>query len=269
MGLFSDYENRMIDGLLLGVRQRMEALLVAMACDGLSYNRLGIVMTNVTWGMPADLKVTPGTTWDTAGSATPVADIWAVRRTARVRYGQEYNRITMSTQAFMYMIATTEFQNKARVFLAPNVSYTNLTLADLTAQQNIAGNILGLTIELYDARYWTQNPDGTLSGTPFLPITKVVLSNTADDNDPTAADFANGVTTESIVSGLAPSEMVGGMGGPTRGPISYATVPSDMNPPQITYWAVARGFPRKQRIQSTAVLTVGTFTDTIAVGPPY
>lgn len=268
-GLFSNYENRTIDGLLLGVRQRMEALIVAMACDGLSYNRLGIVMTNVTWGMPADLKVTPSVTWDTPSTATPVSDIWTVDRTGRVRYGQGFNRVTMSTQAFMYMIATTEFQNKARAFLAPNVSYTNLTLADLESQRGIASNILGKEIELYDARYWTQNPDGTLGSTPYLPITKVVLSNTADDNDPTATDFANGVTTESIVSGLAPSEMVGGVGGPTRGPISYATVPGDMNPPNIVYWAVARGFPRKHRLQTNAVLTVGTFTDTIAVGPPF
>lgn len=269
MGLFSDYENRTIDGLLLGVRQRMEALIVAMACDGLTYNRLGIKMTNVSWGMPSDLKITTGVTWDTAGSATPVADIWAARRIGRVRYGQEYNRTTMSTQAFMYMIATTEFQNKARAFLAPNVSYTNLTLADLEAQRMIAQNVLGMTIELYDARYWYQGEDGTLTSAPYLPIVKVVLSSAADDNDPTAMDFANGVTTESIVSGLAPSEMVGGVGGPTRGPIAYATVPGDLNPPQVTYWAVARGFPRKHRLQSTAVLTVGSFSDTIAVGAPF
>lgn len=271
MGLFSDYENRTIDGLLLGVRQRMEALIVAMYCDGLSYDRLGITMTNVTWGMPSDLKITVGTTWDTAASATPVADIWAARRLGRVRYGGDFNRATMSTQAFMYMIATTEFQNKARAFLAPNVSYTNLTLADLEAQRMIAGNILGMEIELYDARYWQQGTDGTLTSTPYLPIVKVILSNTADDNDPTCCDFANAITTESIVSGLMPmSEMMGGtLGGPTRGPISYATCPTDMNPPQITYWGVARGFPRKHRLQCNAVLTVGSFTDTIAVGAPF
>jgi hypothetical protein len=269
MGLFSDYENRTIDGLLLGVRQRMEALIVAMACDGLSYDRLGIKMVNVTWGMPADLKVTAAITWDTPATATPIADIWALRLRARVRYGQDYNRISMSTQAFMYMIATAEFQAKARVFLAPNVSFTNLTLSDLEAQRAIAGNILGMTLELYDARYWQQGVDGTLSSTPYLPIVKVVLSSTQDDNDPTCSDFANGVTTESIVSGIAPTEMVGGIGGPTRGPISYATVPGDLNPPNVTYWAVARGFPRKHRLQSTAVLTVGTFSDTIAVGPPF
>lgn len=269
MGLFSNYENRTIDGLLTGVRLRMEALIIAMMLDSFTYDRLGIKITGATWGMPSDLKVTPGTTWDTAGSATPVNDIWSVRRTARVRYGQEYNRITMSTQAFMYMIATTEYQNKARTFLAPNVSFTNLNVADLTFQQNLAANVLGLEVELYDARYWSQGPDGTLVSAPLLPITKVILSNSGDDNDPTAYDFANAVTTESIVSGLAPSDMVGSVGGPTAGPISYATVPNDLNPPQVTYWAVARGFPRKYRLQASAVLTVGTFTDTIAVGPPF
>lgn len=269
MGVFSNYENRVIDGLLLGVRQRMEALIIAMQLDSLSYDRLGIKITNASWGMPSDLKVTPGVTWDTAASATPVADIWSVRRTARVRYGQEYNRLSLSTQAFMYMIATTEYQNKARTFLAPNVSFTNLNAADLTFQQSLAQNVLGMEVELYDARAWSQGPDGSLVSTPLLPITKVILSNTGDDNDPTAFDFANAVTTESIVSALAPSEMVGSIGGPTAGPISYATVPNDLNPPQITYWGVARGFPRKHRVQSTAVLTVGTFADTIPAGPPF
>ena len=268
MGVFTNYENRVIDGLLAGVRQRMEALIIAMQLDSLSYDRLGIKITNASWGMPSDLKVTPSVSWDTAGSATPVNDLWSVRRTARVRYGQEYNRISMSTQAFMYMIATTEYQNKARTFLAPNVSFTNLNAADLTFQQNLAESVLGMKIELYDARAWSQGPDGSLVSTPLLPITKVILSNSDDDGDPTAFDFANGITTESIVAGLAPSEMVGSIGGPTAGPISYATVPNDLNPPQITYWGVARGFPRKHRVQSTAVLTVGSFADTIPVGPP-
>jgi hypothetical protein len=247
----------------------MEALIIAMWLDSLTYDRLGIKLSNATWGMPADLKVTPSVTWDTAASATPVADLWSVRRTARVRYGQEYNRVTMSTSAFMYMIATTEYQAKARTALAPNVSFTNLNLNDLTFQQTLANNILGLQIELYDARYWSQGADGQIVSAPLLPITKVILSNSGDDNDPTCYDFANAITTESIVSGLVPGEMIGGIGGPTRGPIAYATAPAALNPPQVTYWGVARGFPRKYRLQSTAVLTVGTFADTVAVGPPF
>lgn len=268
-GIFSNYLNRELDALLLGVRQRMEALIVAMAIDGLSYDRLGIIMNNVTWGMPSDLKVTPVTAWDNAGSATPVTDIWTVRRTAMVRYGQDYNRLTLSTAAFMYMIATTEFQNKAKVFLPVGIDYTNLSLADLTAQKNIAQNILGMEIEFYDGRYWYQNSDGSMTSAPYLPITKVVLSNTADDNNPTVSDFANGVVTETVVADLADTAMVGDFGGPTRGPVSYVVGNPSLNPPNLTMWGVGRGFPRKHRLQSTAVLTVGTFEDPIPATEPF
>jgi hypothetical protein len=85
--------------------------------------------------MYSDLKVTVGVTWDTAATATPVADMFAVKLIGKARYGVNYNRVTMSTTAFRYMIATTEFQNKARHDLAPNVSYANLTLTDLEGQR--------------------------------------------------------------------------------------------------------------------------------------
>ena len=201
MGLFSNYENRAIDGLLLGVRLRMEALIIAMWIDSFTYDRLGIKITGATWGMPADLKVTPSVTWDTPATATPVNDLWSVRRTASVRYGQVYNRVTMSTTAFMFMIATTEYQTKARTFLAPNQSFVNLNVADLSYQQTLASNVLGMEIELYDARYWSQGLDGAIVSAPLLPITKVVLSNSGDDNDPTAYDFANGITTDAAECG--------------------------------------------------------------------
>jgi len=270
MGLFSDYRNRMLDSCLLGVRQRMEALLVAMAIDALTYDRLGIKISSASWGMPSDLKVTPSTPWDTAGSATPVDDIWGVRLIARTRYGQDYNRATMSTQAFRYMIATTEFQNKAKVFFPSGITFTNLSTSDLASMTNLAQNVLGMQIELYDSRYWSQGADGALTSTPYLPIVKVVLSNSGDDNDPTAFDFANGVTTESQVSSFAPSSAIGDLGGPTRGPIAYATLANvNLNPPQVQMWGVARGFPRKFRLQSTAVLTVGSFSDTIDPTAPF
>lgn len=263
----TDWRNRTIDGLLFGIRQRMEALIIAMQLDGFSYNRLGIIMTNVSWGMPSDLKVTAGVSWDTAGSATPVADLLALKLIAQVRYGQVFNRVTMSTTAFRYMIATTEFQNKARMYLAPNVSYANLPLADLNAQQRIAEATLGMTIELYDSRYWSQAPTGAWTSAPYLPAGKIILSNSGDDNSPMVMDFANGVVTESVVAELA-GGMFGSLGGAQRGPIAYATVPNDLNPPAVTLWGVARGFPRRHKLQATAVLTVGSFTDSISVGAP-
>lgn len=267
--VFDNYQRRTIDGLLLGVRQRREALLVAMALDDLDYDRFGIKLTNISWGMPSDLKVTPSTAWDNAGSATPVADILAVVLLGKVRYGITYDRITMSTTAFRYMIATTEFQNKAKLFIPVGFTFTNLNLADLKTMTALAEQTLGMTIELYDGRYWEQSEAGALESAPFLPVVKVILSSKSDDNDASAWDFANGTTTESIVSSLAPTQIAGSFGGPTRGPIAYATVVPDLNPPNITYWAVMRGFPRKHRLQSTAVLTVGTFQDSIPVGPPF
>lgn len=149
LGLFTNNQNRSIQQVLLGVRQRAEQLRVAMLCDGLgfSYDRLGIKLSSVTWGMYSDLKVTVGTGWDTAASATPVGDILGVKLTGSVRYGTNFNRVTMSTQAFRYMIATTEYQNKARTYLAPNVSFTNLNTADLASQRVLAQNVLGMEIE--------------------------------------------------------------------------------------------------------------------------
>lgn len=266
--MFLDWEARTVDGLLLGVRQRMEALIVAMHVGGLTYERLGIKMTNVTWGRPSDLNVTPATGWDTAATATPVSDILTVKRLGAIRYGVTYNRATMSTQAFMYMIATTEFQNKAKPFIPAGLTFTNLGTENLQAMQALAERVIGMTIELYDARYWFQTPGGAVSSAPFLPIVKVILSSTEDDNDPTAADFANGVVTESIVGSLASTAMVGNLGGARRGPLAYATVPPDLNPPNVTYWSVARGFPRLHRKQMSACLTVGTFSDTIAATEP-
>lgn len=271
-GIFSNFENTIIDGLLLGIRQRMEALIIAMQIDTLTYDRLGIKNTGtpITWGMPSDLNVTPSVTWDTAATATPVSDVLTLKRLAQVRYGIQYNRITMSLAAFIYMVATTEFQTKSRMFLAPNVSFVNLPTQNTQYMRTLAQNVLEVEeLELYDARYWSQDSTGAIASAPFLPITKVILSDSRSDNNPQIMDWASAIVTESIVSSMMRSSMVGRLGGIQRGPIAYATAPPDLNPPNITYWGVARGFPRKHLLQATAVLTVGAFSDPISVVDPF
>lgn len=261
-----------IEDLRLGIYQRCEALLVAMHLDSFNYNRFGIQITG-SWGIPSDLKVTPVNLWTDPVNATPVNDIWNLKRNATVRYGQTYNRITMSTTAFLYMISTAEFQNKARTTLPLFINYTNIPQGNLDFQKNVARNILQVDeLELYDARYWSQDGSGILTSAPYLPINKVILSNTENDNNPAVQDFANGITTESLLSGFLPNtgtSMIGTFGGGMRGPVSYATVPAELNAPNLTLWAVMRGFPRRFRLQASAVLTVGTFTDTIPVGEPF
>lgn len=268
MGLISDWEAKVVDDLLLGIRQRMEALCVAVRLDGFSYDRLGIKMTGVSWGCPADLKVTPATAWTDAVNATPINDILAVKLVGSVRYGIEYNRVTLSTAAFRAMIATNEFIAKARQYLAPNVSYVNISQYSLDAQMKLAEVVLGMTIERYDSRYWQQGSDGTWTSAPFLPVNMLILEDSTNDGSEAAFDFGNAVTTESIVGSLAPTNMVGAFRGPTRGPISYATAPSDLNPPNITYWGVARGFPRRKLLQASATLNIGAVVDPIPITEP-
>lgn len=263
MGIFSDYKMNLINALLLGIRQRKEALLVSMYLDGFSYDRLGIKMANVTWGMPADLKVTPAVPWDNPAS-TPVSDILLQRRYALIRYGENYDRLTISTAAFRFLLLSTEFQNVARAYQLGGTQSTVLPINNTEAMKPLAMTVLGLReLEFYDARYWQQNDLGVATSAPYLPITKAILSSIGDDGDPTAHDFANGVVTESLITGLGNSNVIGAFAGPTRGPVAYATTPPDLNPPNVTFWGVARGFPRKYRYASSSVLTIGTFTDPI------
>jgi hypothetical protein len=266
---FRNWENTTVEAIRLGIEQRKEALKVAMLLDGFSYNRYGIIMNNVTWGMPSDLKVTSSVAWSST-SGTPLTDILTVQRTARVRYGINLNRVTMSTSAFQYAIATTEFQNQAKIFgfgLA-GVPGPGVPLqADSTLQQLMTKMLGGMQIELYDARYWIQDTGGAITSAPFLPITSVLLTDSGSDGNSQVWDFANGIVDESVVSSIAAVNIIGGGTGPTYGPFAYAS--AEHNPPSITYWGVAKGFPRKKLLQSSAAITVGTFSDTISVGVPF
>jgi hypothetical protein len=263
--MFTNILNSKVDALLTGIRQRMEALIVAQWTNSLTYDRLGLKLSGISWGMPADLNVTTATAWTDPVNATPVNDVWGVLLVASTKYGMVFDRITMSTQAFRYMIATTEAQNKARMYLAPNISFANVQQTDIGSMRRLFSSILNCEIELYDARYWEKDAAGVISSAAFLPINKVVLSRAQNDNNPGVMDFANGVVTESIVAGLMPTQVgtIGGLGNGVRGPVAYSTVKVDLNPPALTLWAVARGWPRRLLLTATAALTVGNFTDTI------
>jgi hypothetical protein len=272
-GIVSDMENGILDNLLLGVRQRKESICVARVLDGFSYDRLGIKMDNVTFGMPSDLKITVSVPWTDHVNAKPVTDILSAIEYADVRYGVKYNRLTLPLAAFREMIQCVEFQNSARMFLAPNVSFVNLTIQNTKQMRDLAANVLGLeVIETYDGRYWSEDEDGTLTSSRYWPINKVALTSTASDNNRNVADFANGVPTEVTVSNMVPSGVIGRLPRGARGPIGYAS--AEHNPPQITYWGVARGWSRKKLRQESAVLTVapaagaGAITDYIPVTEP-
>ena len=276
-GLVDELLVRRVDFLLRGVYERMESLCIAMALDTFSYNRLGFILTGVTWGMPADLKITVAIPWEAnPTTATPVDDIGTAQLVAKTRYGIDYNRVTMSTAAFRRMIATTEFQNKSKLYLPIGFTQQNFQMTNLDQQRAFASSVLGMEIEFYDSRYWSMTPAGVLSSFPFWPLNKVCLSATSSDNNPMVQDFANGITTESRVLNLfgggantpAVGGIIGSLSGARRGPIGYATLES-LNPPNLTMWSVARGWPRKHMLQANAILDVGAITDPISVTEPF
>lgn len=266
---FNNTERAIIDGLRLGIEQRKEALKVAMLIDGFSYDRLGIKMSNITWGMPADLKVTlTGTdTWDNSATADPVTQIQSLLRVASTRYGVTFNRVTMSLTAFNYLIRTVAFQNAVKLYLPLTVNPTILPYNNTNFMRPLAASVLGVAeVETYEARYWSQAEDGTLSNAPYLPINKVLFTATGNDGNRMVYDFANCVVTESLLPRTGSTDMVGSFAQAARGPVAYATV--ETNPPQVAYWGVARGLPRKKVLQSSAVMTVGTFSDLIPTTEP-
>ena len=268
--IVSDTENGILDNLLTGVRQRMESICVARVFDGFNYDRLGIKMENVTWGTPPDLKITLDFPITDHVNCKIVTAILSLMEVAKVRYGIEYNRLTLPLAVFREMIQCVEYQNSARLFLAPNVSFVNLTIQNTKQMVNLAQNVLGLeVIETYDSCYWSQDDAGSITSSRFSPINKMALTSTFSDGNRGVADFANGEPTEVTVSNMVPSGMIGRLPRGARGPIGYAS--GEHNPPQITYWGVGRGWSRKRLLQESAVITVapasgaGSITDYIPV----
>jgi hypothetical protein len=253
-----EFENYMVStlrGLIRGVEDRMEMLLCSMATDSGTYDRFGIRLQDMTWGMPADLKVTAATPWSNPAS-TPVTDIQTVVANGRVR-GVVYDRITMSTTAFRNMTRSTEFRNQMELVTRINVAVGNTALLNDTLMVGLAQQVLNLTIELYDGVTNVQAYSGAIASERFLPENKVVLTSAAFDNDADVWDFANGIVTETQFYNYVDLPF-GTFDGPTEGPVGYATLAdSRLNPPGIILWAVARGFPRKKNPAASACLTVG------------
>lgn len=258
-----------LDNLLLGIRWRWEALICAMMCDSLHYDRLGIKIDG-TWGMPSDLKITVSPAW-TSTSATPINDILNTKEIARTRYGIEYDRLTMSRTAFRYAIATTEFNNKAKIYLPLGFDLSNLTLVDIEPMRKLFETVSGCEVTFHDSRYWTQDEDGTESSGRFLPINKVILDSTTNDNNPMVQDLGNAPVLESMMIGTdGASESRGALPAARPGPIAYTYMPpASGEAPTMSMWGVARTYPRKWKRQANAVLTVGNFSDMIAVGEPF
>lgn len=266
------WQLRTAENLVFGVRQTMNMLLCAMEMDLGNYNNLGIKLTGATWGMPANLKLTPAVAWSTDGtnvntSATPLDDVFFQDQVMSDIYGGVFDRVTMGTLAFRWMVGTTQFANQATLpvaahFLLPSAA---ISTRDIAQTMTIAGQVLRKIIQLDDAVFQKQTEAGATQHFHYLPRNKVILSRSTDDGNARIMHWGNAVVTESIVSSM----MIGnpyGIAGRRRGPLGYYTAQSEnMNPPGIIAWAVARGMPVKVMPESTSVLTVSP----VEVNYPY
>lgn len=248
-----DWDNKLAENLLLGVRHRQNAMACAMMIDSFSYDRWGVKISGGTWGMPAGLKVTVGTAWSNV-NATPLSDIFGMDQVANLTYGITYDKITMSTADFRNMVKTTEFANQATMILGANFLLTPAALQtkndSLMLQQ--AQRVINKTIELDDFQYTTKSNDGTITSTRVLPTGTVLLSRTQDEGDESVMDMANGVPTESIVGGMTGEDEIPA---DQAGPLAYFTPSApNLNPPGVVAWGVAKSFPRKHVPEATAVL---------------
>lgn len=250
---FRNWEQRIAEDVVHGIRQRMNALIIAMHCDSPTYDRYGIKLSGASWGTPAQLKPTVSTTWDNT-SATPVSDLEAIiNNVGPSTFGKIYDRVTMTRKCFNYVVNTTEFRNR----LSGEIRYSygaNEVTKQTGRLQGFLAEILGVTIELYDSILNEQSNDGTIKNSRALANNKVILSSTANDGNGSSMDFANGIVTESIVGALTGEQGFT----PSFGPISYYK--GEMNPPTVVCWGVSRGFPRKHDVTATACLTVGDAT---------
>jgi hypothetical protein len=274
--LAKDTVRKTVENQLKGIEQQMEFLQVAQQLDGQlgtsAYSRLGYILENVTWGRYSDLKATVSIPWQAnPTTATPVNDILSMKQLRKEKYGRDTNRITMGTSVFRAVINTTEYQNKARQFLAPNVSYVNIPLINSAQNRDILGLVLeGMQLVLSDSRYWNEDDAGNWTTNRFLPNTPtapVILDDSANDKSDTVQDFGIGMPMEGRMGSMGVDSkgmIIGLNGGGANRPMSYAVVPADMDPVGLTIYSVTKCFPRLYQRDSNAVLYVGPVTDTYA-----
>ena len=251
--LITGWELNFAKNLVTGARQRMNAICAAMALDNHTYDRMGVKVSG-SFGAPANLKVTVVNVWSAPTTATPLADIEALRKLATVQYGKTYNRVTMSTAAFNKLTLTDEFSERLRLFLKLEPSMFSIGLYSQQSLEVAFSQMTGLILELEDSQMRVRELNGTSTQSRYLPAHQVILSNSADDNNSAAFDFANGIVTESVVAPLingAPD-----FGGEQVGPVAYYDGNISLNPPDLVAWVVLRGFARKHDKEVTAVLTV-------------
>lgn len=262
--LITGWENRLVNNLITGVRQTQNYLCAAMWLDGLVYDRLGVKIST-GFGTPSVLKQTlvGSRRWSTDSGATanvagmkPIEDLQYMVQNVGTSadIGYVYNRVTMATNTFQFIIASDEFAERVRLLLQLEPDQFSMNIYDIENMKTLFTRVTGLQLELEDGTFNARNTNGTRTNQRVLPFNKVLISNSNDDGNSNVYDFANAIVDESIAASIiagAPD-----IGGPQFGPIGYYVGNQRLDPPDYSAYAVAKGFPRKHEKNAVAVITV-------------
>lgn len=263
-GVIENYLRNEALAKIQAIRIMQNRMIAGMHMDQFDYEKMGVLYRNVSWGMPADLKFVPSIPWTAAnaGTMTPIADLRTMRDYAANTYGEEYNRLRLARSLFNNIIGSTEFREDAKLYTAAANTTGTFAAVAVTAKQQLLEQMTGLILEISDATYRDEMNDGSIPTKRYVPEHVAILGNTADDNNSTAMDWANAIVNESEVGTVPGTQVVGGgFPAPAYGPVGYATIRGDLNPPNLTIWAVMRGFPRKKR--ATATARIDAYTPTV------
>jgi hypothetical protein len=256
--LITGWELNLAQKLVTGVRRRMNHLCAAMRLDGVAYDKMG-VQINAGFGTPSTLKQTMigNRQWTTGNVTTmrPIEDLQYMTQSVAPLQGKAYNRVTMATTTFQLIIACDEFAERVRLLFQLQPDQFSINTYDVANMRLLFERVTGLVLELEDATHAVRNSNGTATTSRYLPANKVILSNSNDDNDTTAFDFANTIVDETVIAPLS-STAPQFAGGPQVGPVAYYWVPPSLNPPRVTAFAVAKGWPRLHDKLAHAILTV-------------
>jgi hypothetical protein len=258
-GIISNYTRREVASLINGIRILQNRMIVGMLVDDFTYVKNGVKYKNISWGMPSTLKFAPSIPWlpANAATATPIGDLLLYKQQSAPT-GETYNRYTCSTTQFTNIVNTTDFRTRAQAFTTLANSATTFQQISLNTQlaTDLLKTLTGLVFEIDDSQWQDELNDGSTATYRYLAENVGSLSNSNDDNNAGTFDFANTTVNETEVGDVPGTSVVGGgFPAPQSGPVSYATITPDLNPPNITIWAVARGFPRKHRKTATARVT--------------
>lgn len=282
--VFTNWLQRQIEMMAKGTLIRLEAMAIGMLAGQYLYNdpnNHGTVLS-MTWQIPAEANVVPGTLWGDGSfgishanvNATPLSDYWAMRTTLETTYGVEFTRASIPLQGLLYVFGTNEFRNNAPAYMARYgiaPAQVNIAFNDTHFMTTILEAMWRLTIEVDDRKFMVEdnaldNWVDPLSGNApasgqyarYQPVNQCIFTMVADDGDLDTFDIGDVPVMESI-AGLVPG-MIGQptMGDNTFGPYTYVSASNLAgDPPGFNIYSVRNSLPRRKKLLCSAVITFG------------